>query len=54
MKDKIRDLIISGTYCIPKLLLSNYKELNITESESFSLSKYINNISSDSVILSSL
>lgn len=33
MKDKIRDLIISGTYSIPKLLLSNYKELNITESE---------------------
>ena len=33
MKDKIRDLIISGTYSIPKLLLSNYKELNINESE---------------------
>ncbi|MBP3765895.1 MAG: DnaD domain protein [Bacilli bacterium] len=33
MKDKIRDLIISGTYSIPKLLLSNYKELKINESE---------------------
>lgn len=33
MKEKIRDLIISGTYSIPKLLLSNYKDLKINESE---------------------
>ena len=33
MKDKIKDLIISGTYSIPKLLLSNFKDLKITETE---------------------
>lgn len=33
MKDKIKDLIINGSYSIPKLLLSNYKALNINESE---------------------
>ena len=33
MKEKIRDLIINGTYSIPKLLLSNYKDLKISESE---------------------
>ena len=42
MKDKIKDIIVNGTYSVPKLLLSNYKELKITESELIILIYLIN------------